>query len=261
MPAETETDTEPGRAASQPRPGFVRRVAGSVGGPGITGNVPIVALGAAVGLVGGYLLGSLDSGTYSATTVVNGNVVGTSSPPELTSSDIIGTYTATELSFFTYMTKRISANIAEQTGQASPTPPVAVVEKGTALLDITASGNTADEAAKASTIAADMYVADWRARSIESINQQIAATRATIEEVGADEPGGAELQTQLASQLYDLQATQTAVRLVKPATPAVATYTSSGTTIALLGAIVGTMGGLGVLLVCRRRRAADSIDG
>jgi len=222
------------------------------------GNVPIVAVGAVVGLVGGYLLGSLDSGTYSATTVVNGNVVGTSSPPELTSSDIIGTYTATELSYFTYLTKKITANIAEQTGQASPTPPVAVIEKGTALIDITASGNSSVEAAQASTIAADMYIQDWRARSVASIDQQIAATQATIKTLGPAAPGVVGLQNQLAAQYYDLQATQAAVRLVKPATPESATFTSSGTTIALLGAIVGTMGGLGVLLLFRRRRASDS---
>lgn len=257
MPAETETEAVQDRPASNARPGLIRRILGSVGGPGIMGNVPIVAFGAALGLVAGYLLGSLDSGTYSATTVVNGNVVGTSSPPELTSSDIIGTYTATELSYFTYMTKRISASIAEQTGQASPTPPVAVVEKGTALLDITASGNSAEDAAKASTIAADMYTEDWRARSIASINQQIAATKATIAKVDSDSPGAAALEDQLASQYYDLEATQTAVRLVKPASAATATFTSSGTTIALLGAIVGTMGGLGVLLLCRRRRSTD----
>ena len=239
------------------RNGLISRAIASIGGPGIKGNVPIVVIGAVLGLIAGYLLGGLDSGTYSSTTVVNGNVVGTSTPPELTSSDIIGTYTATELSYFGYLTKQMQAEIASQTGQPSKAAPIAIVEKGTALLDITASGSSAEQSVKASTIAANTYIADWRTRTVASINQQIAATQATLNKLGANAPGAAALQGQLAAQYYDLTATQTAPRLVRPATVETATFTSAGTTIAILGALVGLMAGLGVLLMFRRRRSAD----
>jgi hypothetical protein len=212
-------------------------------------------VGAVCGLVGGYLLGSLDAGTYSATTVVNGNVVGTSSPPELVSSDIVGTYTSTELSFFGFQTKSMQQEIAEQTGQPNPTAPVAVVDKGTALINITASGPSAESSAQASMIAADMYIKDWRARSIASIKQQQEATIAALAASGANGPGAAGLQSQLAAQEYDLKATEAAVRLIRPALPEAAVYTSSGTTIAILGGMLGTMAGLGVLLLFRRRRS------
>ncbi len=246
---------------SPARAGPILRATASIGGPGIRGNVPIVVLGAILGLVAGYLLGGLDSGTYSSTTVVNGNVVGTSSPPELTSSDIIGTYTTTELSYFGYLTKQMQADITAQTGQPSSAAPVAVVEKGTALIDITASGKSAEQSAKASSVAADTYIKDWRARTVASINQQIAATQATINKFGANAPGTAALQGQLAAQYYDLTATQTAPRLVRPATVEAAKFTSAGTMIAILGALVGLMAGLGVLLVFRRRRSAEQRDG
>lgn len=248
-------DEPSAREQSDKPKGFIGRIVGSIGGPGIMGNVPIVAVGAACGLVGGYLLGSLDAGTYSATTVVNGNVVGTSSPPELVSSDIVGTYTSTELSFFGFQTKAMQKAIAEQTGQANPTAPVAVVDKGTALINITASGPTAAASAQASMIAADMYINDWRARSIASINQQKAATNAALAAIRPNDPGEAGLEGQLAAQEYDLKATEAAVRLIRPATPEAAVYTSSGTTIALLGGLLGTMAGLGVLLLFRRRRS------
>lgn len=246
---------------SPARTGLFSRALGSIGGPGIKGNVPIVVLGAIFGLIAGYLLGGLDSGTYSSTTVVNGNVVGTSSPPELTSSDVIGTYTTTELSYFGYLTKQMQADITAQTGQPSLAAPVAVVEKGTALIDITASGKSAEQSAKASSVAADTYINNWRARTVASINQQIAATQMTINKLGANAPGAAALQEQLAAQYYDLSATQTAPRLVRPATPENATFTSAGTMIAILGALLGLMAGLGVLLMFRRRRSAEQNHG
>lgn len=259
MSSNTTGNADNAGPTSGARENLLSRLTSTIGRPGIMGNVPIVALFTLLGLLGGYAVGTLDSGTYSSTTVVNGNVAGTSSPPALTSSDIVGQYTATELSYFGYLSKQMQTAIAEETGQQSVTAPVAVVEKATPLIDITASSSTAEQSSEASRIAAEIYIEDWRTRTIAGLEQQIEATRLTMSGLGEADAGASEMQSQLASFQYALAATQSAERVVQPATPESATLTSSGTTIALLGGIVGLMAGLGVLLLFRRRRA-DEVD-
>ena len=249
---------KPDPAPAHPEPpakrGLFKRAFGSVGTPGLWGTVPIIAICFVIGLIVGYLLGGLAPGSYSATTAVDGTPLVTLNLPADMSTDAVTRYTSTEVIYFGYQEKKMQAAIAAQTTQANPAPPTAVVETGTPLIDISAAGPTAADAAQASAIATEVYLADWRARTVAQIDRTIASINQTIAQIGPKSAAVPTMQIELAQAQLAKDQVNTVQRVVHPATPAAAVYSSSAITVAILGGLIGILIGLGILLLARRRK-------
>jgi len=146
-------------------------------------NLVILVVAAVAGAIVGLLLLLILGAPYSSDSLVNGGPGDTPSKPLDLSGDQLDRYVDTELIYIGTLTDAMNEAISQATGNPDPTPATAVQDGSTNVIKISAVADDAEEAARASKAAADVYVANWKTRNKST---ESAASRFVQEPNAAD---------------------------------------------------------------------------
>jgi hypothetical protein len=235
--------------------------------------VVLVLVPVLIGALVGLLLAVLPAVSYRAVVLVDGGPGATQADALGTSPDVSNRFVQTELVYIDIADDQIRTAITNKVGIANPASVVTRQVGTTNVIEIAATGPTAQQAADAANVAAAIYVDGWKKRtaadlegSIDVIKARVAAIDTRLDALPAT--GGTPSQaaerdslTNERSRLSEQQATAAfqrdtvlaAQRVVAPATAAGAVKTSSIVRAVIFGGMFGLVAGVGLLLFVRRR--------
>lgn len=224
-----------------------------------------------VGALLGWLGAAGPAPSYRATALINAapgvtNVQSLDVPPDIADRTV-----QTELVIVNTLATPMAAAMTQASGNPSPPPVTASQVAGTSVISFAVSDPDPAEASAMANAAASVYVEDWRRRTGQEAQNQLAAldaTLAAIRERIAAVPEGPTQQSELDAlnaQYQNLSVTraETALavndvadvdRVVQAATEQGAVRTSSPLRSAALGGLLGLLVGVALLLWRRQRR-------
>lgn len=215
----------------------------------------------AVVLLAGVLLGALLGGiifasqaSYSASALVQAGPVVLGGANQ---NDPATAYVNSELVFIDTYSAGMAQAAADATGDPGAAPVTVNVQSGTSILSFDATASSSEDAAKVANASAQYYVDQWRERTLGLIDRSLDIIDGQL----ADAPPCSTCEATLEVQQSDLNTQRASVasaeRIVSSADPDAAAQSPSPLGGALLGALVGLVVAIAVLMLRERRRASQ----
>lgn len=267
----SETTSTAAPAAARPARSSTRRTS-------VLRQALIIAVAVVVGGLAGLVYALMPPVNYTASALVDAGPAATAADALDVAPDAAERFVQTELVYLGQDNAAIAAQAAQQAGLDSPPTLAAREVATTTVVEIFATAPSQDDAAAAANAAAAIYSDAWRARSTAGIDQSLAAIEKQLVAVSArlaalpaeggtpaEQAQRGALQSELdrlatlqAETQFDRAAVQAADRVVAQADAASAVRTRSLLRSGFVGAVLGLMAGVGIVVLIRRRETAPS---